>query len=135
MIMYPSRVCIQIIGAQYVLLNPLEIVFFEADRQVCHLMLSDGAKLTAARHLGYYKQGLIREFRFLEISKSQLVNLHHVTKFNTRERILTVTTGHQLSVAKSQKEDVARIFKDLHDGWQPREDTFDADHSYQVKDI
>jgi hypothetical protein len=34
-----ESMCFQLIGSQYLLLNPIEVLSVEADRQVCHLTL------------------------------------------------------------------------------------------------
>ncbi len=116
--MFSSKLCFQLIGSQYVLLNPSEVLFLEADRQVCHIALADGNKLVAVRHLGYYKPELVQNFQFVELSKSLVINIVHITKYLPRERNVQLSSGQILTVAKSRQETLNKIFRDLHNRWK-----------------
>lgn len=119
----PDKICIQLIGSQFVLLPCAEVLYLEANRQVCHVMLTDGGRLTASRHLGFYKTGLLRDYKFVEVSKSMLINAMHIRKFSPRERLIHLTTGVSLPVAKSKQEPLGRLFRDWHEAWAlPDED-------------
>ncbi len=113
-----SKMCFQLVGAQYVVLSPMEVLSVEADGQVCLLTLADGNRITAARHLGYYKTGLIQNFQFIEISKSLLINAFHIIKYAPRERTLQLSSGQVVSVSKSKQEVLNKVFKDLHNLWE-----------------
>jgi DNA-binding LytR/AlgR family response regulator len=112
-----ESMCFQLVGLQYLLLNPIEVISVEADRQVCHLTLTDGSRITAARHLGYYKSGLIQNFQFKEISKSLLINALHIVRYSPRERTVQLSSGQIVAVSKSKQEALNRIFKELHNTW------------------
>ena len=123
-----SKMCFQLVGAQYVVLGPMEVLSVEADGQVCLLTLVDGNRITAARHLGYYKAGLIQNFNFIEISKSLLINVFHIVRYVPRERTIQLSSGQVVSVSKSKQEALNKIFKDLHNAWaMNRLETTDAD--------
>lgn len=106
------------VGSHYLILNTEEVLFVEADRQVCHLHLTNGNRMIAARHLGYYKSNLIQDYCFVELSKSLLVNAIHLQKYSPRERIIQLSSGKTLPVAKTRQEALNRIFRQLHDGWR-----------------
>ena len=113
-----NRICIQMIGGNYLILNNVEVLFIEADRQVCHLNLINGNRHTAVRHLGYYKQGLIEQYGFIELSKSILVNTIHLQKYSPRERNIQLTSGQILPVAKTRQEVLNKLFRQMHDCWK-----------------
>jgi len=120
--------CFQLVGAQYVVLSPMEVLSVEADGQVCLLTLADGNRITAARHLGYYKARLIQNFQFIEVSKSLLINALNIVKYSSRERTIQLSSGQVVSVSKSKQEVLNKIFKDLHNAWEMnRLETTDAD--------
>lgn len=122
-----GKICVQLVGSQYVMLNPQEIICIEADRQVCHFIMKSGNKLSAARHLGYYKSGLLQDGQFVELSKSLLANMLHVVKYAPRERTVEMTTGQFLPISKSRQEVLNRLFKDWHDNWNLKADANEAD--------
>lgn len=113
-----SKMCFQLVGAQYIVLSPMEVLSVEADGQVCLLTLADGNRITAARHLGFYKPGLIQNFQFIELSKSLLINLFHIVRYVPRERTIQLSSGQVVSVSKSKQEILNKIFKDLHNLWE-----------------
>ena len=113
-----SKMCFQLVGAQYIVLSPMEVLSVEADGQVCLLTLADGNRITAARHLGYYKAGLIQNFQFIEVSKSLLINVFHIVKYAPRERTIQLSSGQVVSVSKSKQEVLNKVFKDLHNLWE-----------------
>ena len=115
----PTKLCIQLIGAHYCLVHPSEILCVEANRQVCHFTLADGSRLTASRHLGFYKNGLIKISNFVEVSRSMLVNMSHVAKYATRERIIYLSNGLIIPVSMSRQEEINQLFKKLHEVWIP----------------
>lgn len=115
--MFSPKLCFQLVGSQYVLLVPMEVVFLEADRQVCHIIMADNNRLVAVRHLGYYKKELLEHYKFLELSKSLLVNTIHIVKYSPRERTVQLSTGQSLPVAKSRQEHLNKLFRQLHDQW------------------
>lgn len=110
--------CFQLVGAQYIVLSPMDVLSVEADGQVCLLELADGNRITAARHLGYYKAGLIQKFQFIEISKSLLINMFHIVRYVPRERTIQLSSGQVVSVSKSKQEVLNKVFKDLHNLWE-----------------
>lgn len=112
-----GKICVQLVGSQYVMLAPREIICIEADRQVCHFIMKSGNKLSAAHHLGYYKSGLLRDGHFVELSKSLLVNVLHIYRYASRDRMIEMTTGQFLPISKSRQEVLNKLFKDWHDNW------------------
>lgn len=115
--MFATKLCFQLVGANYVLINPSAVLFLEADRQVCNINLTDGSRMVAVRHLGYYKKELLQTFQFLELSKSHMVNAAHVVKYSPRDRVVQLSSGHTLPVAKSRQEYLNKLFRQLHDQW------------------
>lgn len=100
------------------LLEPFEIVYLEADRQVCYVNLSDGNKLVAVKHLGYYKKKMLEQFGFIELSKSILINASHITKYSPRDRVIHLSSGHSLTIAKTRQEALNKTFRQLHEAWK-----------------
>jgi DNA-binding LytR/AlgR family response regulator len=123
--MFENKLCFQLIGSQYILLTPIEVLYLEADRQVCNIALADGTRIVAVRHLGYYKKELLQNFRFLELSKSILVNAAHLVKYSPRERMVHLGSGHALPVSKTRQEVLNKTFRQLHDNWLQGLDTSD----------
>lgn len=110
-----SKICVQLVGNQYVLLDQLEVMLAEADKQLCRITLSDGSKLTAGRHLGYYKKNLVDKYGFIEISRSILVNAGYIRKYHPKERLMYLSDGTEVVVAKGKQELMNQFFRRMHD--------------------
>jgi DNA-binding LytR/AlgR family response regulator len=116
---YPDdSICFKMTGAQYLMVNPCELLYLEADREVSHIFLTNGERLTTANHLGHYKPTLMSKYGFLAISKSLLVNKIHIVRYNTRERLLQVRGGKELTVANSKKDGISMFFRQLERRWE-----------------
>ncbi|MBU6340441.1 MAG: LytTR family transcriptional regulator DNA-binding domain-containing protein [Bacteroidetes bacterium] len=117
-ILSDSILCFGLVGASYILAKVEEIIALEADRQVCLLHLAHTPKLTANRHLGFFKPKLIQQHHFLEISKSVLINPAHLLRIQPRDRTITLTNGLSFSVSKSRQEYINQLVKHLLDHWE-----------------
>lgn len=117
-----QKLCIQTAGSKHVFLDPSAVVMIEACLQICYFNLVDGSRIAATQHLGYYKTRLLQHFGFWEISKSILVNSSHVSKYEPRERLLTLSNGHEISIPKQRIEYLNKILKALHEAWEQEEE-------------
>jgi DNA-binding LytR/AlgR family response regulator len=113
-----GRLCFKLPSAQYLILNRDELMYVEADREICHLNLANGERLSVTNHLGYYKQVLIEQFGFMEVSKSVIVNANHIIRYKTRERLLQLSGGQEVTVSNSRKEELAAFFKEMYQQWE-----------------
>ena len=113
--LFNSKVCFQLVGTQYVLLHPHEVVCAVADKQLCRIYLTDGNKLIVGHHLGYYKQKLLVEHGFIAVSRSMLVNFAHISKYNPKERTLYLSDGTVVIVSKGRQENLNQLFRKIHD--------------------
>jgi DNA-binding LytR/AlgR family response regulator len=111
------KFCFQLTGNQFIIISNHEILWLEADRQVCYIHLKDGTKLTVARHLGHYKERLVAQFHFLEISRSILVNPAYLSIYNPKDRMITLSSGQHLILSKQKQGLLSTYFKRLHDHW------------------
>lgn len=116
--------CIQTAGSKHVFLDPSAVVMVEAYLQICYFILIDGSRIAAMQHLGYYKTRLIQRFGFWEVSKSILVNSGHVAKYEPRERLLTLSSGQEISIPKQRIESLSKIIRAFHDAWEQEEEQF-----------
>jgi DNA-binding LytR/AlgR family response regulator len=112
---FNSKICFQLVGSQYVLLHQNDIICAEADKQLCRIQLVDGSKLIVGAHLGYYKKKLLESHGFIEISRSILANSHHISKYHPRERMLYLTDGITVKVAKGRQEYLNQLFRHAHE--------------------
>jgi DNA-binding LytR/AlgR family response regulator len=116
-----NKLCFQLGDSKFALLLPADIVSLEADKVVVTIYLASGGQLTAVRNIGYYKNRLIKEFHFFELSKSVLVNPEHVTFYAARERTIQLSNGKVYGVANSKQRGLNEFFRQLHDAWLDRE--------------
>lgn len=113
-----DKLCFKQPGSQFFLVNRQELLYIEADREICHLNLANGERLPITSHLGFYKSALLEKHGFMEVSKSVLVNPAHLVRYKVRERLLQVSNGQEVVVAKSKKDAVNAFFQERYQQWE-----------------
>ncbi|MET7000104.1 LytR/AlgR family response regulator transcription factor [Chitinophaga defluvii] len=80
-----------------------DIVFAEASGNYSNLVLHDGSKMLITRKLKDIQEVLEEQY-FLRIHRQYIINLNLVRSFNRNENMLTMITGDQMPVSRSQKD-------------------------------
>jgi DNA-binding LytR/AlgR family response regulator len=109
-----DRICFQLTGAQYAFVESGKLMYVEADGQVSYAMLEDGTRLVVAHNIGYYKPVLLRQFQFMEISKSLMVNPRHIFRYSHRERALTLISGATLDASEQGARTLHKYVRQFH---------------------
>jgi hypothetical protein len=73
--------------------------------------------MAVSHHLGYYKNGLIEQFQFLEISRSILLNPYYISLYNPKDRSLTLASGQKFILSKQRLGLLNIYFRGLHESW------------------
>lgn len=77
----------------------------EANRAYCNFYLVDGKKLVVCKSLKFFEEKLV-EWNFFRVHKSNLVNIHHIDKFNRGKLgsiVLTDNSKVQVSIRKKKE--------------------------------
>jgi two-component system LytT family response regulator len=69
--------------AGYVLINPQEVIFCQADGNYTHIQLISGVQETTTQNLGAI-EGLLKGSSFFRASRSYLLNLRYLTKVDRK---------------------------------------------------
>jgi len=96
----------------FVLLDPIEIVYLEADGNYTYIHQTDGSKYTATLQLGML-ESLIPPKNFCRISRKHIVNIRFISGFDKRKRELLISspTGkHHLPVSESRVRVIEQLF-------------------------
>lgn len=96
------------------LLDINDIVYLKADGVISYVYLTNGKHLTTNKNLGFYKDMLIADYDFKQISNGLLVNNTYIKRYNHHELLLTLTTGENLYASK-------RYGKELKDSLEPHQ--------------
>lgn len=106
-----TRLCFQLPGTQFLLVNVEDVMFMEANREISYLNVQGKERVSVISHLGYYKPALVEQYGFIVISKSVIVNCSHIVRYNPKERLLMLSDGTELVVANSQKRSIMAFFR------------------------
>jgi two-component system LytT family response regulator len=96
----------------YLIIEPHELVYCEAEGNYTVLYLHDGKKETVSFPIGKTEENLPSE-KFFRISRSVLVNLSHVKKINLFKRTCEVKVDHLYHNLKISKPNIAELKKRL----------------------
>lgn len=87
-----------------------EIVRCNAEDNYTCFYLKDGSKRLICKTLKFYEE-LLKEFDFIRVHKSHLVNFHHITKYHKgKGGELSLSDGSMVDVAPSRKKDLLGYF-------------------------
>jgi two-component system LytT family response regulator len=92
----PKSIGIILIKGVIEFVDLAEILYFEADENTCKVFQYTAPSLHSTKHLGYYIDLLSGNSEFAQISKSCLVNVAHVKRYDHRSKELALKTGQVL---------------------------------------
>ncbi len=94
----------------FILITCKDIVRAEANRAYCNFHLKDGTKLRASRSLKFYESKL-REWNFIKVHKSFMVNLTHVEGYiKGKSASLVLSDNSMVPVSIRKKHRLHRVF-------------------------
>lgn len=94
----------------FILITCKDIVRAEANRAYCNFHLKDGTKLRASRSLKFYESKL-REWNFIKVHKSFMVNLTHVEGYiKGKGACLVLSDNSMVPVSTRKKHRLQRVF-------------------------
>ena len=96
----PRKIAFYLYNGIVELVDINDIVYLKADGVVSHVFLSDGKNFITNKNLGFYKEMLILDYDFKQISNSLLVNNTYIKRYNHHDLTLVLTTGEHLYASK-----------------------------------
>lgn len=87
------------------------ILYFEADGPVCYFYLLNGQRLPSTKYLGHYRQLLINDPSFFQISSKVVINRNHVKRYDHKDLIVMLKNGTKLSCSRRGGQDLKKLLK------------------------
>jgi two-component system, LytTR family, response regulator len=95
-------------GLEFVRLD--DIIYCQSDGAYSNIYFGDGGKMYISKTLRYLEDALCT-FHFFRVHNSFIVNLNHVRKYSkTDGGTLILTSGEQIKVSRSKKEELLKLF-------------------------
>ncbi len=85
--------------AGYVLINPQEVIYCQADGNYTHILLLNGAQETTTQNLGSI-EGLLKGNSFFRASRSYLLNLKYLTRVDRKSSSCILEYGGESCTIK-----------------------------------
>lgn len=92
----------------YVLIDPADIIYCEADGAYTIVYLKDGRELTDSNYLSAVESRMPRG-HFMRISRSFLVNIAHIVRVDRKKREIAILQGSEEKILKASKRYFAEI--------------------------
>lgn len=89
-----------------------ELMYMEADGVISKAHLSTGETLTVNRNLGYYKDILIIDYKFIPLSNSILINRDYIKRYNHQTLKVTLTDNTELRVSRRRGKELKDLLSD-----------------------
>lgn len=95
------------------IINVNEIIFCQSDKGYTTFQLLENRTIISSKILGDYESVLPKE-SFMRIHQSYLVNLHHVVRYDKKDKNALVTLeNHKLPVALRRKEQLMQFLNNI----------------------
>lgn len=95
------------------IINVNEIIFCQSDKGYTTFQLIDNRAIISSKTLSDY-ENMLPSKTFMRIHQSYLVNLHHVVRYNKKDKNTLVTfDGYELPVALRRKEQLMRFLNEI----------------------
>ena len=108
-----NRIAFHRSGGAIEFVNVDDIVYCEADKDVCHVFLSGEKMFTATRGLAFYAPPLEIDFNFFRISDKQLVNLDFLKVYeHNKDYQLTLISGKMLYASRRGGQELRQYLQD-----------------------
>lgn len=92
----------------YVLIDPADIIYCEADGAYTIVYLKDGRELTDSNYLSAVESRM-PQGHFVRISRSFLVNIAHIVRVDRKKREIAILQGSEEKILKASKRYFAEI--------------------------
>jgi two-component system LytT family response regulator len=92
----------------YLFVNPDELIYCEADGNYTHLMLEDGKEEVVSFNLGHVENQLM-DHSFFRINRSVLVNLKHIKKLDSRNKLCELKYNNSYKKFKISSSKVKQL--------------------------
>lgn len=79
-------------------LNLDDLIYIQADKTTSIFYTIEGKKFSV-KHLGYYLELLSNHDKYVQTSRSCLLNIDYIRDYNPQSRVLNLTNGETLSVS------------------------------------
>ncbi|MBK7094826.1 MAG: LytTR family transcriptional regulator DNA-binding domain-containing protein [Saprospiraceae bacterium] len=107
-----TRIAIQLLKGNIAIRDIEEIIYFQADENVCYVFMKDGEKLISTLPLNKYTSILENDHHFFSINRSLLFNLSYLSEFNNVDMEIKMTNGVVLSVSRRGAKKLKEILSD-----------------------
>jgi len=81
------------------------IIRCEASRAYCTFYLVDGERITVSKSLSFFEAKLL-EWNFYRVHKSNLVNIHHIEKYNREKSSLVLSDNSEVILSHRKKREL-----------------------------
>jgi len=92
----------------YVLIDPVEVVYCEADGNYTHLRLSGGGRETTTQNLGSIEE-LLKHSTFFRVSRSYLVNLKYMARVDRKSSVCILEFNGEAATIKIPAQKVKML--------------------------
>lgn len=97
-------------GEKYLFVNECDILYCVADANKSTLYLSDNTVTSVSKKISEVET-MLKDYGFLRIHKSYLINLLHIKQFfNQEENNVLMSNGQKIPIARSRKTELLNRF-------------------------
>ena len=92
-----------------------EIIYIKGEENISYFFLTGGRKLISTKNIGYYYQSLEENGLFFQISKSRIINLKHLDRYQHSQQLVEMVENHQVTASRRGGSKLLQYLKGKND--------------------
>lgn len=77
-----------------------QVLYIKGEDNISFLQMTNGERIIAMRNLGYYKNSVLHGSHFFLISKSMIINMEHLVRYDSQELKVHLTGDHVVAASR-----------------------------------
>ncbi len=86
-----------------------DILYLKSDENITEFHLIGNRPVKTMQHIGYYVF-LTKDYEFFRIEQGCIVNLKHVVRYESQDRVIRLSNGKHLYASRQKDRELRRIF-------------------------
>ena len=92
-----------------------EIIYIKGEENISYFFLTGNRRLVSTKNIGYYYQALEENGLFFQISKSKIINLKHLDRYQHSQQLVEMAEGHQVAPSRRGGSRLLQYLKGKND--------------------
>ena len=77
-----------------------DMIYIKGEENISYFFLTGGRRLVSTKNIGFYYQAVEENGLFFQISKSKIINLKHLERYQHSQQLVELAEGHNVAASR-----------------------------------